>query len=273
MSFVLSKLFWLLVEPGNLLLLLALTGLGLQRLPGWRRFGAVLSGGVLTVAVSVAVLPVGAWLLWPLEQRFAAATLPDTVAGIIVLGGAIDPVISAAHGQPAINRHAERLTGIPGLLRRYPQAALLFSGGSGSVINQAAKEAPVTAALLREWGIDGSDGRRLLFEGNSRNTWENALASRDLVQPQPGEVWLLVTSASHMPRSVGIFRQVGWAVKPWPVDYQVAPADLQRPFPGLLTGLDLLTQAMREYYGLLAYRLLGRTDCLFPGVVAENCRF
>jgi len=75
-----------------------------------------------------------------------------------------------------------------------------------------------------------------------------------------------VTSAYHMPRSIGAFRRVGFAVEAYPVDYRTRGIeDLARPFPSLGEGLRRGDIAMREWIGLLMYRLAGRTNELFPG--------
>jgi uncharacterized SAM-binding protein YcdF (DUF218 family) len=110
----------------------------------------------------------------------------------------------------------------------------------------------------------GLDTGRIVFEDRSRNTWENARYSYDLVKPQPGERWLLVTSAKHMPRSVGVFRKVGWPVIAYPADYLTGRDGPLMPGFGFLAGLDGLEKGTREWTGLIAYRLLGRTDTLFP---------
>ena len=67
------------------------------------------------------------------------------------------------------------------------------------------------------WTGMGVPPERMLFETAARNTHENAVLAHALAKPRPGETWLLVTSASHMPRSVGVFRRAGWDVVPWPV--------------------------------------------------------
>ena len=106
---------------------------------------------------------------------------------------------------------------------------------------------------------------RLVFEEQSRNTHQNAVLTRALVQPKPGETWLLVTSASHMPRAMGVFRRAGWGdIIPWPVNYRTgrsAAAMYDAPFPDRLGQVEW---AVREYIGLTAYWLMGRTDALLP---------
>jgi uncharacterized SAM-binding protein YcdF (DUF218 family) len=119
------------------------------------------------------------------------------------------------------------------------------------------------APILESFGIPAS---RIELEGASRNTHENAVFTRELVRPKPGERWLLVTSAHHMPRSVGSFRRAGFAVEPYPVDWRTRGApDLARPFGIAAGGLARTDVAVREWVGLLVYWLTGRSSALFPG--------
>lgn len=107
---------------------------------------------------------------------------------------------------------------------------------------------------------------RLVLESRSRNTYENAVFTRRMVSPEPGETWLLVTSAFHMPRAKALFDKAGFPTVPWPVDYRTTGREgigLLRDNP--LDSLQTTTLAIREWTGLLAYRLTGRIDSLFPG--------
>lgn len=261
MSFTLSKVLWALAAPDALLLILLVAGLALiatGRIPP----GLWLAGVATAGFVALAVLPIGPWMLRVLEDRFPVpAELPARVDGIIVLGGAVVPLVTAERGQPALNEAAERMTVLPALAARYPEARLVFTGGSGLLLDQDVKEAEVARAT---WASLGFDTSRILFESDSRNTWENAVLSRRLVQPADGSRWLLVTSAAHMPRAVGVFRRAGWTVVPHPVDFTVPARQLWRLGPGLAPGLMAARVATREYIGLAAYRLMGRTDALFP---------
>ena len=104
------------------------------------------------------------------------------------------------------------------------------------------------------------------MERLSRNTQENAEFSKALVNPKAGERWLLITSAYHMPRSVGLFRKAGFAVEPYPVDWRVGKAaDLLTFSSVIVDGLDRTDLAMREWMGLTAYRASGKIDEWFPG--------
>src|ERR1700722_5130833 len=163
--------------------------------------------------------PLGNLLLYPLESRFppwdATRGAPD---GIVVLGGPIDPDLSIAHNTPVIRSAADRIVAAAALARRYPNARIIFSGGSADLIANDAREADYAGQIFESLGI-GKD--RLIMERRSRNTYENAVFSKALAAPKDGERWLLVTSAFHMPRAVGLFRRAGFAVEPYPVDWRV----------------------------------------------------
>lgn len=262
MFFELSKVFWFLVAPSNALLLAALAGLALSA----TRFAAVgrrLLGASAMALALVSFAPVGSWILVPIEERFQqwrGEGAPPT--GIVVLGGPFDSSISFARGRPAINDAAERLTEAAELARRFPETRIVFTGGIGTLFTADTNESDDARRVLAAMGIAPE---RLTLERESRNTHENAVFTRRLVDPKPGERWLLVTSAWHMPRSIGVFRAAGFPVEAYPVDYRTrGPNDLWRP-QGLATeGLRRFETATREWIGLVAYRLTGRTDALFP---------
>jgi uncharacterized SAM-binding protein YcdF (DUF218 family) len=202
----------------------------------------------------------------PIENRFAPPALPDEIDGVVVLGGAVEEQISARRGQAALNDGAERVTALVELARRYPDARLVVSGGTGSLVGGPGHPARALEAFYREQGLDLG---RITFEERSRNTQENAALTRQLVRPGPDERWLLVTSAYHMPRSVGVFRQAGWPVIAYPVDYRSGSVDLRSMLgrlaePDLAARLIELDLAIKSWVGLLAYRLMGRTSALFP---------
>ena len=258
MSFLLSKLLWALVSPASLMLLLMLVALlSLRRRPALG-YTSLMLATLMLGAVNLA--PVAHWLAGPLEARFPAQPLPAQVDGIIVLGGAIDALSSAATQQPQVNGAAERLLAFAELARRYPQAQLIYTGGSGSARDQKDREADIAKPMFAALGLDT---QRIVFERDSRNTWENALYSKALVHPQPGQTWLLVTSAWHMPRSVGCFRKAGWNVVPYPVDYIGSDAQDWAKFDAA-DQLPAVTLAVKEWIGLAAYHLMGRTDAWFP---------
>ena len=260
MTHFLAKAFWLVAEPGNLLLILLVLG-AVATVFGRRWFGRILIGIATVGFLAVATLPVAGWLMAPLEDRFPQPVLPAKVDGIVVLGGALEERTTAARGRPHLNRYAERMTEFVRLSRRYPDARLVFTGGTAALLGTPMTEAEVAKLLLDDLGVDL---RRVTFESHSRNTWENARFAREMVQPRPGEIWLMVTSAFHMPRAVLCFRAVGWDVVPVPVDYYTTgKSDVGIGF-NLDDNLSLMGQAAHEWIGLAAYRILGRTDRLMP---------
>jgi uncharacterized SAM-binding protein YcdF (DUF218 family) len=203
-------------------------------------------------------------LLYPLESRFppwdAARGAPD---GIIILGGSIDADLSVAHGGAVVRSEADRIIAAAVLARQYPNARILFTGGSANLLSNDAKEADYAGALFESLGVAKA---RLTMERRSRNTQENVEFSKAMVAPKSGERWLLVTSAFHMPRSVGLFRKAGFAVEPYPVDWRVGgKSDLLAFFPVADDGLGRTEIALREWMGLIAYRASGKIDELLPG--------
>ena len=157
------------------------------------------------------------------------------------------------------------MTVVAELARRYPAARIVFTGGSGQLVFQGATEAELAGRLFESFGIDKS---RIVLEDRARDTAENARFSKIAAAPKPGERWLLVTSAYHMPRSIGVFRRAGFAVEAYPVDWRTrGAADLVRPFESLADGLKRSDTAVREWVGLLLYWLSGRTSELFPQAV------
>src|SRR4051812_4726152 len=192
MSFVLSKLVWALVRPGNLLAMMLILGQALQFRDQAAAccLGKCLTSAVVLLVAALTLLPLGQLTLRPLEERFPQPDLPARINGIILLGGSVHTEMTADRGQPVLNGAAERITEFVALARRYPEARLVFTGGSGFVFSGSLREADVIRRVLDGLGFDVS---RIAFERESRNTYENAVFSRPLVNPQPGETWLLIT--------------------------------------------------------------------------------
>ncbi len=211
--------------------------------------------------------PLGLVMTAALEDRFPRPELPENVAGIVVLGGAFDTRIARTRGMSEFNDAADRVTEALILSRRYPQAKLIFSGGDASIL---AEDIPETVSARDFFLAAGLSPERLILDDKARDTFENAVYAKDLAEPKPGETWLLITSAFHMPRAVGCFRQAGFAVLPYPVDYRTpAGSAVLRPSTASIRNVEKVHFASREYLGLLAYWLQGRTDALFPAPPAD----
>jgi uncharacterized SAM-binding protein YcdF (DUF218 family) len=263
--FALSKIFFQLVKPGDLFLVLLLIAalLAWARRERLRRSSRLLLTALALAGIAIGALPLGNYALLPLESRFPLPrSLPARLDGIIVLGAPVDPRITAERDQVTLSGSATRLSEALRLARLHPEARILYTGGSGSLRYPEMREADAARRFFLEQGLDPA---RLVLERESRNTYENALFSARLVQPQPGQRWLLITSAMHMPRAIGVFRALGWPVIPYPTDYRTIPSGGTDYYFDFTEGIVALEDAAKEWLGLVAYRILGRTDSLFPG--------
>jgi uncharacterized SAM-binding protein YcdF (DUF218 family) len=263
--FVISKLFWMVASPINLLLFAAFVGV-LLCFGRWARFGRALALAAILILAAVATLPVGKILIAPLEDRFPVPS-PDLPppAGIIVLGGAINDGVSAARGETVFDEGGERLTEAVVLAKRYPEARVVYTGGTASFDPAATStEALQARKLMAQMGVAPE---RITIEDKSRNTDENARFTAAIVHPEPSERWIIVTSAFHMPRAMGIFEKQGFHPIAYPVAFRTAGRwadDLRLTFePG--RNLRVFELALHEWIGLAAYWASGRIEHLFPG--------
>jgi uncharacterized SAM-binding protein YcdF (DUF218 family) len=261
----LSKLVWLLAEPASLLLSAWVAGC-IVLWTKWWRAGRLLVCLAALATTAVALYPLGQLALRPIEDRFPPlVSLPARVDGILVLGGVIDYYVIGKRGVPSslLAAGSPRLDAFVELARRYPMARHVFTGGSIELIDGKDTEADVVRRIFARIGLDTT---RIIFEDRSRNTYENARLSLEMIRPEPEETWLLITSARHMPRAVGTFRKAGWPnIVAYPIDFATDP---NLPFESAFRlghNLNYLSEAIREYMGLLYYWRLGRTDELFPG--------
>jgi uncharacterized SAM-binding protein YcdF (DUF218 family) len=262
--FILSKTLGFMLLPTNLLIGVGFIG-AILLLTRFASLGRKLVMASVLLLVICGLSPLGNYLLYPLESRFppwqaGGGAAPD---GIIILGASIEADLSAAHGTPVVRSAPDRIITAAALANRYPNARIVFSGGSANLISNDAREADFAGTIFESLGIAKS---RLIMERASRNTLENAQFSKALVAPKDGERWLLVTSAFHMPRSIGLFRKAGFAVEAYPVDWRVGGrGDLMSFSNVILDGLGRTEIAVREWIGLIAYRATGKIDDLLPG--------
>lgn len=264
MFFYASKLLTLLLQPSSLCVLLIVAGLiSMSRRPASRR-GRVLAFGGIGLLIIGGFSPLANLVVFPLEQRFAKpdlAKLARPMTGIIILGGFEDGWTSEGRGELSLNEAGERFTEAVMLARQLPTAKVIFTGGPGE-LRFARSAANDVGRYLLAFGVAAD---RITLEGASRTTWENAVLTHALVKPKPNDVWMLVTSAAHMPRAVGTFRKAGFDVIAYPVDYVTRDErDFIATFSSLGDGLRRLDRSTKEWAGLMAYWLSGRTSELWP---------
>ncbi|WP_333826251.1 YdcF family protein [Pinisolibacter sp.] len=262
MFFTLSKVAFLIAQPSTLTMLLIVGGL-LASVVGFRRIGRGLAGLGLTALLILALTPLGPYLLTDLENRFPipAADAPAP-AGIVVLGGFTDARMGSARGVVGLGEGAAAIFEVAELAKRYPAVPIVLSGGSNALVGTAdASEAELMRRLFVAVGVAPE---RLVLEEGSRTTWENATATRDLVKPAAGATWWLVTTAFHMPRAIATFRAAGWTgIVARPAAYATTGRIGLRP--PMLWGLMSADMAVKEWLGILVYRLTGRASELRPG--------
>lgn len=262
-----SKIAWLIGAPSHVALTAMVAGAALTFTPFIGSGRALVAAGLAALVV-MAFTPAADRMRAILEDRFPVTTAPPD--GVIVLGGSIRASVSAARGQVAIDAAPGRLIETILLARRFPQMRIVYTGGFGelSLGETTHREADLA---LRLFVVMGIDKKRITIERESRNTYENALFTRELVDPAPSERWLLVTSAFHMPRAIGVFRKVGFDVVAYPTDFATGGDQAN----GLVLrheasrSIRLFDTTVREWLGLVAYRLAGKTDTLFPAPEAS----
>lgn len=260
--FLVSKVFWLLAQPLSLIFLLLIASY-LLLAAGFRKLFGFLSGLVVTLFFLTLFTSSGGVLLQMLENRFPRpASLPSDLSCIIILGGAFENEVIAGRGGIEFNQAADRFIEGVTLAKAFPQAKILVSGGDGSFSGDYQGDAQASVAFFSGFGVAQE---RIIREAQSRTTFENATNTKDLLAQNGLDGCALVTSAFHMPRSIGLFRKLGISVVPWPVDYRtsgtLSPAlDFSQPS----LNAQLTTTAIREWTGLAAYYAGGRTHTLFP---------
>ncbi len=250
MLFSISKLFWFLFAPSHFIAwgILAAAVLLFLRRERLARWCAITSGALL---LCLGVLPLSVWIIKPLEDIYPRPAWPARVDGILVLGGGLDAVILNSRGVVAENYAMSRMVAAFEVARRYPTARVYFAGGSWNALGDKNAESVAAEHVFGQMGLPSG---RLVLEGKSRNTWENFQFSKAAAKPRPGEVWLLATSAYHMPRAMWVAQHAGWKMVPWPTDYLTARKG-HYAFGDILGNLEHTDRGLKEWLGLLAYRL------------------
>jgi uncharacterized SAM-binding protein YcdF (DUF218 family) len=263
MYFYLSKTLGIFAFPSNFILFVVICGVLLWA-TRYARLGRPIAIIGIVLMLIAGMSPLGTALLLPLENRFpqwsAAAGAPD---GIVVLGGIVRGHVTLMRKQISFGPAADRLLAAVDLHRQYPAARIVFSGGNSNLIFKGMPESELAERFLEDYGVPSDD---IVVDRTSRNTIENAANAKEIAAPKPGERWLLVTSAAHMPRAIGLFRAAGFRVEAYPVDWLTGGwGDAMQLRLSLLGGFVRLDIAAHEWEGLFIDWLMGRTSALFPG--------
>ncbi len=248
--FPVSKAFAFLVTPSHVLLWLVL-GAAAALVLGWLRAARVLGVAAAALFILIGVVPFGAVLLRPIEDRYPRGPLPARIKGVVNLGGGLNTSVLLLRGAPGNSPTIDRVVSTYELARLHPEALVVFSGGWDAESDAIAARSD----FLRM----GLDPRRLVLEGRSRNTYENLAFTQAIVHPRPGEAWVLATAAAQLPRAMDVARRLGWTMIPWPTDYRTAPNRLwtEGQWFSIVDNLRDVDEGMHEWIGLAAYGATG----------------
>ena len=257
MSFYLSKILWLIINPLNIILSFIFAGFIFNFFS--KSFVAkILYYLALTFFVLVAVLPIGKFMIYKLEEKFHNQDfLPDQIDGILILSGATNVELSKDYNQINLNGSVERLTESIQLIKKYSDSKIIFSGGSGSIYNQKLTHSKVANLFFKRFEIRFDN---IIYEDKSRNTYENILFSKKIANPKINENWLIVTSASHMPRALNIAEKLEWTFIPFAVDFKMSKKFSWKPTINFLGNITTFQIASHEWIGLLSYYWMGRSS-------------
>jgi uncharacterized SAM-binding protein YcdF (DUF218 family) len=261
---------WSLLSPSQLILYALLAGVLLLALRRPRAATVCLVASAAAVLV-FGLLPTSHWLAHVLETRFPQPTLPEQVAGIILLAGAEEGDLSAEFGVPQVGGSGGRYVTTLALAQRYPDARIVFTGGPR---REAGREPLETQAAVAEalFAAVGIDSARITWEEGSRDTCDSGRNTLEQLRPAEGPPpWVVVTSALHVPRTAACFRAGGWTAAQFvmqPADHRTSGIHLiPRSVPRIARNLALLDEAAHEWVGLAYYRVTGRTTEWFPAPI------
>jgi uncharacterized SAM-binding protein YcdF (DUF218 family) len=261
MEWTLFRLLDQIAKPSNVLLVTMALCI-LIALLFHRRWAVGLAALGMLLYMGASLVPIGEWLLIPLENRFAvAATLPPEVDGIVVVSPRVAGEIAQARRR--LQGVSTELSALIELGRRYPDARLVLTG-----IGESTSAVTMSQRAWIEQFLEGQgfDDTRVIFADGARSNYLDMLTlARDAAAPRPGERWLLVQAAPEVPRAIGVARRLGWELEPWPVGFlTTGKVQLVAPHLRPTYYLYLIDVAVREYALLSTYHARGWTSELFP---------
>ena len=257
MSFYLSKILWLIVNPFNIFIFITLFTMFLYFI-NFRRLSLIIYLINFIFIALISFLPIGSYLTYIIEKEFHTNTkIPERVDGILILGGATNPLLFKEFDQISLNGSAERLVESVMIIRKFEKAKVIFSGGSGIVNRSDLGHSQVAKLFYKQMGVDTN---KIFFEDKSRNTHENIIYSKKIAKPKKNENWLLITSAFHMKRALLIAEKNNWKFIPYAVDFKNIKEFKLTPNLNLLSNLNSFQSGLHEWLGLVSYYLMGRTE-------------
>ena len=181
----------------------------------------------------------------------------------MILGAGINESYTYQHKQIILNDQIERITISIDLMKKFPNAKIIFSGGNGTLSNLPVKGSVIAKKFYDLMGVDVN---RIKFEDKSRNTYENFLFSKKFFDKKNNNNWLLITSAYHMKRSMSVAEKLDLNFIPYPVDFRTGKNFSWRFWyhrTNFLQNMNDFQLAAHEYIGLVAYYLTKKSSKIF----------
>jgi len=261
MFFYLSKIFWTFFNPINLLVILLLIGIFFQliRKKIYKRIYQI----NLILFFLIVFFPTGTFLLWKLENTYPKQEIINNdIDGVLILGAGIDEFMTHEYKQMILNDRIERITESAKIIKKFPNAKIIYSGGNGTFSKPELGSDEVANIFYKQLGVNTD---RIIFENKSRNTYENFIFSKKFIDTDE-EKWLLITSAYHMKRAMSVAKKLNLNLIPYPVDFT-----LQKDFKwkfwyhkiNFLYNMNNFQLASHEYIGLIVYYLTKKSKITY----------
>ena len=256
MEFYLSKIINFFLNPLHILFLIILIQLFIIFFIESKKLVIFFSKLFLIMLLIFCYIPLSSFLLNKIEDFIHPTKYPiQQLTGVIVLGGSFDTGLkSKERNQVLLNSSAERLTKTLEIYKNNPRILILFSGFSNEIKPQGWSESDMAKKFFLDQGIKIDN---LIFENQSRNTFENIKYSKDIIANYKG-TWGLITSASHMPRAFFSFKKQGLILEPIIVDYQTGASRIFWINFDLSIGLNNWNIILHELIGMAYYKVTNK---------------
>jgi len=256
MEFYLSKILNFLINPLYILSLIILIQLFIIFFIQSKKLVIIFSKLFLILFLFFGYSPLSNFLLSKMEDYIQTSKYPvQQLTGVIVLGGSFNSGLeSKERNEVSLNSSAERLTKALEIYKKNPRILILFSGFSGELKPQGWSESDMAKKFFLDQGIKIDN---LIFENQSRNTFENIKYSKDIIANYKG-TWGLITSANHMPRSFFTFKKQGLILEPINVDYKTGTSRMFWINFDISVGLSNWNIVLHELIGIVYYKITNK---------------
>jgi uncharacterized SAM-binding protein YcdF (DUF218 family) len=256
MEFYLSKILNFLINPIHLLSLVILIQIFIIFFMQSKKLVILFSKLFLILFLFFGYSPLSSFLLSKIEDYIQTSKYPvQQLIGVIVLGGSFNSGLeSKERNEVSLNSSAERLTKALEIYKKNPRLLILFSGFSSELKPQGWSESDMAKKFFLDQGVKLDN---LIFEDQSKNTFENIKFSKDIIANYKG-TWGLITSASHMPRSFFAFKKQSLILEPINVDYKTGTSRMFWINFDISLGLSNWSIILHELIGISYYKITNK---------------